>query len=389
MKCLHIFAVLVLCLPVLSVSAETTMEMDSSAYRQLLTAPITNRLTIPTIVQIPLNDISFERPVFAVYEVETHEWVQGQYQSNSQSQSTSQQVSVAGVSLPELSDNNLRTTKEFRVAAQSSATTRLRISSARPITSAALMVQFDRNVRLPESVQIESGIDDISQIVLATTPVTSNEIVFPPTTASEWEIIFTHRQPLRLSELRFVDEATTPKITKELRFLAQPGMTYVVYLDPDRNVPTIGRESGNLWQRQTGAVIVTEPNNIMTNPAYVMSDQDRDGETDKSDNCPAVSNPDQTDIDNNAVGDACEDFDRDGVSNQVDNCLNLPNQNQIDTDGDAIGDDCDDAESRLTEKYQWIPWVALALAVVAILAMFAVIARRPAIVPVSDKSDVM
>lgn len=52
------------------------------------------------------------------------------------------------------------------------------------------------------------------------------------------------------------------------------------------------------------------------------------------DNCPLVSNPDQTDSDSRSdlkdeVGDAC------------DNCPTDPNPNQKDTDGDGRGDICD------------------------------------------------
>lgn len=51
------------------------------------------------------------------------------------------------------------------------------------------------------------------------------------------------------------------------------------------------------------------------------------------DNCPLVSNPDQTDSDpdgSDKKGDAC------------DNCPTIPNLDQEDTDGDGRGDACDD-----------------------------------------------
>jgi hypothetical protein len=47
------------------------------------------------------------------------------------------------------------------------------------------------------------------------------------------------------------------------------------------------------------------------------------------DNCPYISNPDQTDTDGDDVGDVC------------DNCPYLANAVQVDSDGDGMGDACD------------------------------------------------
>jgi hypothetical protein len=65
---------------------------------------------------------------------------------------------------------------------------------------------------------------------------------------------------------------------------------------------------------------------------------------DTNDNCPEVPNQDQTDVDKNGIGDACDpliDSDRDNVADSQDNCPNHPNSDQADGDGDGIGDICD------------------------------------------------
>ena len=70
-------------------------------------------------------------------------------------------------------------------------------------------------------------------------------------------------------------------------------------------------------------------------------DGDGDGIDDAQDNCPAVANPNQTDTDSDAVGDACDaDDDKDGFEDVADNCPLVAND-QADLDGDGSGDACD------------------------------------------------
>lgn len=72
-------------------------------------------------------------------------------------------------------------------------------------------------------------------------------------------------------------------------------------------------------------------------------DPDNDGIVGPCDNCQNVANPDQSDIDNDFIGDSCdEDIDGDALINDEDNCPFNNNIGQADFDGDGIGDVCDD-----------------------------------------------
>ena len=100
--------------------------------------------------------------------------------------------------------------------------------------------------------------------------------------------------------------------------------------------------------------------------SVMVTGTDTDGDTiyDPSDNCPNTANTNQSDIDNDQLGDACDsDIDGDGVDNildafpndstettdsdsdnvgdNADNCINAANFDQSDIDSDALGDACD------------------------------------------------
>jgi hypothetical protein len=78
-------------------------------------------------------------------------------------------------------------------------------------------------------------------------------------------------------------------------------------------------------------------------PYDVENDADGDGICESDDNCPTVANANQSNVDGDAYGDACEpDNDDDGVIDDVDNCPMDANADQADFDGDGFGDACDE-----------------------------------------------
>lgn len=66
-------------------------------------------------------------------------------------------------------------------------------------------------------------------------------------------------------------------------------------------------------------------------------DIDEDGYQNNLDNCPYVANANQADHDKDGKGDACDyDDDNDGIPDDKDNCRLTPNADQLDSDGEDL-----------------------------------------------------
>lgn len=244
------------------------------------------------------------------------------------------------------------------------------LRSDRPIASHSLRLSPEAFVALPHEIAISAKVDGLFKTVVARRENRSRVIDFPETTSQEWKIEMWHSQPLRLSELELVDESQTYNgIGEEVVWLAQPEGVYVIYADAQAYEKVELVESGNLYPKGDEVILALDLGAPLSNEFFEEPDSDDDGVIDLLDNCVNVENSNQDDVDENGLGDACEDHDRDGIMNSEDNCPNEPNRRQSDVDGDGIGDVCDGEESRVTERLPWLPWAAMGFATILIVGM--------------------
>lgn len=242
----------------------------------------------------------------------------------------------------------------------------VKVYSRVPVTFHQVELVLPPNVALPNLVAVRDAEKD--QNVLAPVPMRSATIVFPPTQTRKLELTFFLTQPLRIAEIRARAEEY-PLEGVSVRFIARPNESYLVYLGAAVPVVTsYPQRPFNLPVRQE---IQVTSKNLMPNQLFRKEDSDHDGIPDSDDNCPSISNPKQEDtIPSDPRGDICEDWDSDGVINELDNCPSVHNPRQIDTDGDEVGDACDEEESRVSERYPWVPWVSFGIAAAVLAILF-------------------
>jgi len=365
---------------VLPVVAQQQPLPATAAFRQVKDIPA-QPFSVPTVVEVPLSIGTLERPLFllvnkATGRAEASYYNQGLFANKI---AMSSEANTPSGDAAALVDGDPKTSASFPVFEdQASNAAVITLVGSDAITSSELFLALDSNVALPRYIEIRTpgGVTSDAQmgnIVVAKTELQSARVLFPKTSTNYWQITLWYSQPLRITELRLNQEGLEITQKASIRFLAQPGASYALYFDADRNVQLPYAESGDLTTDKGVVRIAEAP--TLPNPSYVIADSDGDGVVDLNDNCINLSNFDQADVNTNGLGDACDDFDRDGVINSNDNCINAPNQNQVDTDGDKKGDTCDDDESRITEKYPWLPWAGMGVAALVLIVMFGFTAR--------------
>ncbi len=338
-------------------------------------------IVVPTVLEVPFPNTHVDRYQVLVVENTTGNIVPSYFKEVYETVPLPIAASLgsSGIALGALTDGNLLTGTQFELGDDREEQVRIALATPEPVLASSVLFEFERYVSLPKSIEIrvvdsEGG----ERIVLAKSPMQDTRVVFVPTVAASWIIDLTYAQPLKMNELKLVQDNPERSVARYVRFLAQPSSSYTVYFDPDRLVTLPYTESGNLMD-DTGVVAA---NGVTTfNPRYAEADEDADGVPDARDNCEGDANIDQADIDQNGTGDVCDDYDRDGKMNTEDNCVNIPNYTQYDEDGDGIGDVCDSEESRLTERLPWVPWVGMGSALLIILGLFVLVSRQKPIVP--------
>lgn len=362
----------------------TTMSLERlnaevlSAFRSVKNVELP-KITVPTVVEVPFTETNLERFDFLVYNnssknIEPSLLLMDRGTQPLTATITDKKTNNNILSSQNILDNDEASFVDLPVFDDQVGSAQIVIESKTPVSTNSLFLLLDNYVALPETISIATESSQGVKTILATKKVESQSVYFPQTQASKFIITLTYSQPLRITELRLGGVGTLSKSYK-LRFLAQPNQLYSVYFDPDRRVTAPVGEMGNLSDN-SGVKSATGVS--VANPGYVIADSDGDKIPDVRDNCVSIANPDQVDVNQNGRGDVCDDFDKDGVINSLDNCRDLPNYNQADEDGDNIGNVCDGEESRITEKYVWLPWLGIigAFAIVIILFAVTVISMR-------------
>lgn len=365
--CFSLTALLFIACPVFATS-------PASAFQKQKIIDV-NFITVPTVMEVPFGSELNNSNLLAVYN-ETRGLFEPYYFKKSQ---VSNPINVTAILLAgydsetyKIVDNNSKTYKEFLVSGEKIEKTTIVLQFTAPISSNSLSLLLDQYVALPNLIEIRASLYGNEKVILASQKMTSNNIYFPVTNADKWLITFTYGQPLRIVEITLQQN---DKISNQgLRFLAQPNNKYVIYFNPDRYINIPVAESGNLSSND-GVIIVPDIDS-QNNSSYVLADTDSDSVPDIRDNCVNIDNFDQVDVNGNGRGDACDDFDKDAILNINDNCPNAPNRDQIDSDHDGLGDVCDTEESRLTEKYKFIPWLGIGLALITIIILFAITYKK-------------
>ena len=353
-------------------NAVSTVEEIITSFRKYQDV-IVPSINVPRVVEVTLKDFLQNKTQIQVFDITDNTFQPSRY-FNYLPLADVTEIDIPG--FEKMTDYNSDTYEEFLSDGFSPKTETIHINIQNAMSHSVarhiegIVLELSEHVALPTNVAVYD--EDNNKYLVTNKRLNSTRIIFPVTNTSKLRLELTHIQPLRISNIGIIESGKTINGGK-LRFLAQPGHKYRLYFDADRYESVSVGESADLSSDKD--IVFGELSEVIKNTAFVPADIDGDSIPDMQDNCVRIANADQIDVDNNGRGDACDDFDKDGVINSKDNCQNQPNRYQKDTDGDGIGDACDIEESRLSEKYPWLQWVAMGLVALVLLVLGGIVSR--------------
>jgi hypothetical protein len=371
-------SIALLVLPLISIASEAT---DTFTYYQYVSEVPPVQVPVPTLVELTYADADIQNASESlVYEVGSDRLIPATVVRPS-TRVTQPKVTVSrnsGTAVSGMTDDDAQTFYVVEAYPQGTIEGDVWISTIllswnTPATVQDVLFALTDDSSVPTKVSIVA--DGVT--VVPWTAYTGKVIPLDtPRTVSRLEIRFEHRQEVRIAEVDVV-RASVSEATR-IQFLMQPNENYRVYADVTEGAPrnTLTRVVENKTIESVqyiGALAFGK------NTTHEDADFDGDGVSVSVDNCAEHANTDQTDLNKNNIGDACEDFDKDNVVNAIDNCPDRPNGGQEDADDDGIGDECDPEESRLTEQYAWVPLAGVLVAVLVLVVLFisvSIAARR-------------
>lgn len=352
------------------VNAENQIDEQKSQFRE------SGKLEIPTIKIPTVIEATLPKKVYQVevFDNTSENFVPNLLITNStQVIPTSSLITGTNTSVSKITDNNYLSFYEFNLPEEGRGKVSVTIKYPKAIKTDSVFFSLGEYVALPTKINIKALIFGEMKTIASDISPEGTMIHFPNYSSDQFVIEFEYTQPMRITEIRFNDLNEAPS-TQSVRFLAEPNHTYTFFFNPQHNTYINLGESADLADNRD--IIKVDNLVIGNNTNFKEADSDQDGIIDIKDNCVQVANTDQLDEDKNGRGDLCDDYDRDGVINSKDNCVNNPNTNQIDTDRDGKGDACDTEESRITEKYPVLVWIAIIFAVFVFGLMFYFVSRK-------------
>jgi len=276
-----------------------------------------------------------------------------------------------------LSDLNTETYLEYEINGSNQAI--IGINYEQEVTSDRLVFDLPKNAINPSFVTIKTSDSNLGnssgRIILNRVRVNSNRVNFPSTRSKNWIIEFEYNQPFRLSEIKF--ETKPENYSYSIKFLAQANEEYALYLNSTYQFVSEFAEKNRVYYYDNiESKVKLTLSNLQANYEFNQIDSDFDEVPDKKDNCSTYPNPDQVDLNENGIGDLCEDIDFDGRLSYEDNCPNISNPFQFDEDNDGKGNECDQEESRLPERYPFLPYAGIGISTLVILGLFYVVYKN-------------